>query len=121
MFNEERMVLDRCIECGKEVAIGEKVVLIYEDSLGKYWAHVGECFTSHSKSLADPEDMKRGFIIGICGRCGKPVRDEELYVAERLRGLDEYAEYMGCTTFPRGEDIGFHHKECPDKVDKSPT
>ena len=115
MFNEERMVLDRCVECGKGVAIGEKIVLIYEDSFGKYWAHNGECSTSYSKSLADPKDMKRGFIIGICGRCAKPVRRKDEFEVGRTRlGNMTHEDFL--TTIPQKDAIDFMHTKCADEA-----
>ena len=119
MSNEERSVAGTCVECGKVAEAPEKGVLLCEYYQSAHCLHKGKCARGYERKwLTGREAIRRGYILGVCVHCGKPVRDKELYVAERLLrigGWDEWSEYLGCTTLPRSDEVVFQHKECLDK------
>ena len=115
MFNEEHMGLERCIDCRKEIQVGEKTVLIFEDRFGKNWVHAGECFVNYSKSLTDPKEVERGEIIGVCDFCTKPVRQKDKFDILRIEsGIVARDSFF--TTIPQNDAISFMHAECIDKM-----
>lgn len=115
MYTEEIMKLKVCIECRKEIQIGQKVVLIYKDRINEYWVHTEKCLADYSKFLTDPEGLERGDIIGICDCCDKPVRHKDKYDLLRLEsrfGSDTFSEII-----PSEDDaLSFMHMECLDKA-----
>ena len=125
MSNEEYPVEGTCVECRKEVKAAEKGILLLRHYIAVHCIHRGKCSRGYKKKwLTGREAIKRGYILGICCYCGKPVRDKELYVAERLLrigpGDGGYSEYLGSTTIPPGDEVVFQHKECLDKWRESP-
>ena len=115
MFNEERMGLERCIECREEIQVGDKMVLIFEDRFGKNWVHAGDCFVNYSKSLTDSKEIERGEIIGVCDFCTKPVREKDKFEISRM-GLGGTAQDSFFTTIPQNGAISFMHAECIDEM-----
>ena len=119
MFNEEQMALEICVECHKEIAVGEKMVLIYRDDFVAYWVHAGQCFENYSKALTSPSAISAGYIIGICEVCLKPVRTKQEFTVARNYppwvGITEEEVMLFNTTYPiskNGHNICFVHKEC---------
>ena len=118
MSNEERLAWGTCAECGKEVEPTKEAVLLCEYYNSAHCLHKGKCLRGYKRKwLTGREAIKLGCILGVCVYCGKPVRDKELYVAERLNQgvLDEYVEYLDCTTLPSSDRVILQHKECLDK------
>jgi len=118
MSNEERLAWGTCAECGKEVKPTKEAVLLCEHYNSAHCLHKGKCLRGYKRKwLTGREAIKRGYILGVCYYCGRPVRDKDLYVAERLHQgpFDEYEEYLSCTTIPRSVEVAFQHKECLDK------
>ena len=115
MFNEERMGLERCIECREEIQVGDKMVLIFEDRFGKNWVHAGECFVNYSKSLTDSKEIECGEIIGICDICTKPVRQKDDFEISRT-AFGAKAQDIFFTTIPQNDAISFTHVKCIDEV-----
>ena len=119
MSNEERLAWGTCAECGKEVKPTKEAVLLCEYYNSAHCLHKGKCLRGYKRKwLTGREAIKLGCILGVCVYCGKPVRDKELYIAERLLRIgpdDGYSEYLGSTTIPPGDEVVFQHKECLDR------
>ena len=129
MSNEERFAWGTCAECGKEVKPTKEAVLLCEYYQGYHYSgyrdesahclHKGKCLRGYKRKwLTGREAINRGYILGICYHCGKPIRDKELYIAKRLIRMeecDEYSEYLSYVTIPIENEVVFQHKECLDK------
>jgi len=118
-YDYERMCLDICIECGKEIAVEEERVLIYQDYFGEYWVHWEECLENYKKLLIGPEAIEQGLILGICYICCKPVRQKQRYLVGRTkqgqRPTASKTDDPFYTAFPSSENkdfLLFAHEEC---------
>ena len=111
----------RCMECKKNIEVKEngRGVLFYTDFFRVYWIHKGKCLREYTKKwLTGCEAKKRGYVLGFCYLCEKPVRTGDIYIANRVSPQCHWSaneENMFFTTFPSREDIGFQHRECFDK------
>ena len=111
----------RCMECKKNIEVKEngRGVLFYTDFFRVYWIHKGKCLREYTKKwFTGGEAKERGYVLGFCYHCEKPVRAGDHYIINRMPPQamwNDYVENLFYTTFPSREDIGFQHKECLDK------
>jgi len=121
MFEEITYHPDLCLECHEGIKPGDKAIEVKFDSEYRNFVHVGECWEKYKPYLFDDNEIKKGIIIGICGWCVKPVRNEqEFYVGRiyRQREGDSTADDI-YSTYPgkhNGHELSFSHKECEDKA-----
>jgi hypothetical protein len=89
--------MDVCMECKNEIKASEKRTRVYRDKSGQLWVH-SKCFESYEQTLIGSKAKKQGMILGVCGYCGKPVRERQKYCFEiagdRKKVLTTYPDYL---------------------------
>jgi hypothetical protein len=92
----------------------EENILLHENSFHAFYVHSGKCLAEYNKLLTEPAAVRRGFIIGICTECGKPVRCNDRFVVSRicLPTDDKEDKYHDNTTLPSKDTINFIHNKC---------
>lgn len=116
MNKDDKKDPEMCIVCLKEFKDWEdkEFVCIGEDRseyIEPIYTHTGDCTKQYKEAMESDASKEKGYILGMCGWCYKPVRSKEKYSIWRRipRGQSQLWIY---TNYPKWEELIFAHEGC---------